>query len=105
MPYNDFIHTKKLQMLTGDALLAKVKELTIMEPTEPVSREQSIGRTQREMIDKEQQIRVKILPQLEKFSEELNYNYCSDDPALEYMVRKLDKITEELITILNQEDT
>jgi hypothetical protein len=54
---------------------------------------------------KEQQIRVKILPQLEKFSEELNYMYCSDDPALEYMVRKLDQITEELTTILNQEDT
>ena len=54
---------------------------------------------------KEQQIRVKILPQLEKFSEDLIDYYCSDDPALKYMVRKLDQITEELITILNQEDT
>jgi hypothetical protein len=54
---------------------------------------------------KEQQIRVKILPQLEKFSDDLFDYYCSDDPALKYMVRKLDQITEELITILNQEDT
>ena len=36
-------------MLTGDALLAKVKELSHTEPTKPVSREQSIRRTQREM--------------------------------------------------------
>ena len=53
---------------------------------------------------KEQLIRVKILPQLERFSEELVDCYCSDDPALKYMVRKLDQITEELITILNQEE-
>jgi hypothetical protein len=60
--------------------------------------------TQRPLM-KEQQIRVKILPQLERFSEDLLYYYCSDEPALKYMVRKLDQITEELITILNQEDT
>ena len=90
-------------MLTGDALLAKVKELTIMEPTKPVSREQSIGRTQREMIDKEQQIRVKILPQLESLSD--NLIDCHDNGTAKYFGRKLDKITEELITILNQEDT
>jgi hypothetical protein len=35
-------------MLTGDALLAKVKELTVTEPTKPIPTEQSIGRTQRE---------------------------------------------------------
>ena len=38
-------------MLTGDAPLAKVKELCHTEPTKPVSREQSIGRTQRGMTD------------------------------------------------------
>jgi hypothetical protein len=58
MPYNDFIHAKELQMITGDALLAKVKELTIMEPTKPVSQEQSIARTQRGMTDIQ---KVKIL--------------------------------------------
>lgn len=35
-------------MLTGDALLAKVKELTVTEPTKPAPTEQSIARTQRE---------------------------------------------------------
>jgi len=34
-------------MLTGDALLAKVKELTVTEPTKPAPTEQSIARTQR----------------------------------------------------------
>jgi len=34
-------------MLTGDALLAKVKELTVTEPTKRISTEQSIARTQR----------------------------------------------------------
>lgn len=57
------------------------------------------------MTDTKQQIRVKILPQLESFSDELLNCYCSDDPALNYMVRKLNQITEELITILNQEVT
>lgn len=39
-------------MLTGDELLAKVRELTITEPTKPlVSQEQSIGRTHREMTE------------------------------------------------------
>ena len=57
------------------------------------------------MTDTKQQIRAKILPQLESFSDELFDCYCSDDPALNYMVRKLDQITEELITILNQEGT
>ena len=90
-------------MLTGDALLAKVKELTIMEPTKPVSREQSNGRTQREIIDKEQLIRVKILPQLESVSDYLIG--CLDNGTAKYFGGKLDKITEELITILNQEDT
>ena len=88
-------------MLTGDALLAKVKELTIMEPTKPVSREQSIGRTQRGIIDK--LIRVKILPQLESLSD--NLIDCHDNGTAKRFGRKLDKITEELITILNQEDT
>lgn len=55
------------------------------------------------MTDKERQIRVNILPQLERFSDDLFDYYCSDEPALQYMVRKLDKITEELITILNQD--
>ena len=90
-------------MLTGDALLAKVKELTIMKPTKPVSREQSIGRTQRGMIDKERQIRVKILPQLESVSDYLID--CHDNGTAKHLGRKLDKITEELVTILNQEDT
>ena len=36
-------------MLTGDELLAKVKELSHTEPTKPVSQEQSIGRIQREI--------------------------------------------------------
>jgi hypothetical protein len=38
-------------MLTGDALLEKVKELCHTEPTKPVSREQSIARTQRGMTE------------------------------------------------------
>ena len=57
------------------------------------------------MTDTKQQIRAKILPQLESFSDELFDCYCPDDPALNYMVRKLDQITEELITLLNQDDT
>ena len=100
MPYNDFIHTKELQMITGDALLAKVKELTIMEPTKPVSQEQSIARTQRGMTNKEQLIRVKILPQLESLSD--NLFDCHDNATAKYFCRKLDKITEELVTILNE---
>ena len=38
-------------MLTGDALLAKVKELCHTESTKPLSQEQSIGRTQRGMTE------------------------------------------------------
>ena len=56
------------------------------------------------MTNKEQQIRRSILPQLERFSDELFDDYVSDYPPLRYSVRKLDQITEELITILNQED-
>ena len=101
MPYNDFIHTKELQMITGDALLAKVKELTIMEPTKPVSQEQSIARTQRGMTEKEQLIRVKILPRLENLSDSL-FDYHDDGTAKKIILRELDKITKELVTILNE---
>jgi hypothetical protein len=51
-------------------------------------------------ITKEQLIRVKILPQLESLAEYLFDNYKSVRPY----VRKLDAITEELISILNEED-
>jgi len=101
MHYNDFIHTKELQMITDDALLAKVKELTIMEPTKPVSQEQSIARTQRGMTDKEQLIRVKILPQLESLSDNL-FDCPLHNGIEKQLCRKLDKITEELVTILNE---
>jgi hypothetical protein len=56
------------------------------------------------MTNKEQQIRCSILPQLERISDELFDYHVSDYPPLRYVVRKLDQITEELITILNQED-
>lgn len=50
-------------------------------------------------ITKEQLIRIKILPQLESLSDNL---FDLNEPARPY-VRKLDRITEELITILNDE--
>jgi hypothetical protein len=52
------------------------------------------------MTNKEQQIRTKILPQLESLSEYMFDTFKVIRPS----VRKLDAITEELITILNQED-
>ena len=53
-----------------------------------------------EMTDKVMQIRSKIIPQLESFSDNL-----FDNTEVERLyVRKLDKITEELICILNQEN-
>ena len=54
-------------------------------------------------ITKEQLIRVKILPQLESVSDFLLD--CHDNSTAKHFGRKLDKITEELITILNDEDT
>lgn len=51
------------------------------------------------MENKEQEIRSKIIPQLERFSDAL-FDYTTVDRLY---VRKLDKITEELITILNEE--
>jgi hypothetical protein len=53
-------------------------------------------------ITKEQLIRVKILPQLESASDFLLN--CHDNSTAKYFGRKLDKITEELITILNEEN-
>ena len=38
-------------MLTGDELLAKVKEIAIEQSTKPLSKEQSIGRIRREMTE------------------------------------------------------
>lgn len=52
-------------------------------------------------ITKEQLIRVKILPQLESVSDTLFD--CHSNSSARYIVRRLDKITEELITILNDE--
>jgi hypothetical protein len=52
-------------------------------------------------ITKEQLIRVKILPQLESVSDFLLD--CHDNSTSKYFGRKLDKITEELITILNDD--
>lgn len=49
------------------------------------------------MTDKEMQIRVNILPQLERLANLL----WDNERGIEG--RKLDKITEELITILNQD--
>lgn len=51
------------------------------------------------MTDKVMQIRSKIIPQLESLSDNL-----WDTEVERLYVRKLDKITEELICILNQED-
>jgi hypothetical protein len=51
-------------------------------------------------ITKEQLIRIKILPRLERLSDDL----FDHNSAIRPLVRKLDSITEELITILNQED-
>ena len=53
-------------------------------------------------ITKEQLIRVKILPQLESVSDFLLD--CHDNSTAKHFGRKLDKITEELITILNEEN-
>jgi hypothetical protein len=55
------------------------------------------------MITKEQLIRVKILPQLESLSDSMLD--CHDNSIAKQLGRKLDKITEELITILNDETT
>jgi hypothetical protein len=52
------------------------------------------------MTNKEQLIRVKILPQLESASNFLIG--CHDNGTAKYFGRKLDKITEELVTILNE---
>jgi len=52
-------------------------------------------------ITKEQLIRVKILPQLESVSDFLLD--CHDNSTAKHFGRKLDKITEELITILNDD--
>jgi hypothetical protein len=52
------------------------------------------------MDNKEQLIRVKILPQLESLSD--NLFDCYDNARAKYFCRKLDKITEELVTILNE---
>lgn len=38
-------------MLTGDELLAKVKEIAIEQSTKPLSKDQSIGRIHREMTE------------------------------------------------------
>jgi hypothetical protein len=54
-------------------------------------------------ITKEQLIRVKILPQLESLSDFM-FDYMTDDKSMRPLVRKLDTITEELITILNEDD-
>ena len=54
-------------------------------------------------ITKEQLIRVKILPQLESVSDFLLD--CHDNSTAKHFGRKLDKITEELVTILNEQDT
>jgi hypothetical protein len=53
-------------------------------------------------ITKEQLIRVKILPQLESVSDFLLDWH--DSSVAKYFGRKLNKITEELITILNEEN-
>ena len=54
-------------------------------------------------ITKKQLIQVKILPQLESVSDSLLD--CHDNATAKYFGRKLDKITEELITILIDENT
>ena len=54
------------------------------------------------MPTKEQLIRIKILPRLESLSDSMLD--CNNNHTARYLGRKLDKITEELITILNQED-
>jgi len=53
------------------------------------------------MTDKEQLIRVKILPRLENLSDSL-FNYHDDGTAKKIILRELDKITKELVTILNE---
>jgi hypothetical protein len=52
-------------------------------------------------ITKEQLIRVKILPQLKRVSDKLWEN----GQGRGAICQKIDKITEELINILNDEDT
>jgi hypothetical protein len=54
-------------------------------------------------ITKKQLIQAKILPQLESVSDALLD--CHDYSMAKHFGRKLDKITEELITILIDEDT
>ena len=51
-------------------------------------------------ITKEQLIRVKILPQLERVSDKL----WETGQGRSAIGQKIDKITEELIIILNEED-
>ena len=50
-------------------------------------------------ISKEQEIRVRIIPQLERLSD----NLWDEDSVPHRLPRILDRITEELITLLNQE--
>lgn len=56
------------------------------------------------MSDKLSQIRKKIIPQLECLSDNLFDYYGSEIPSLKNHISYLDKITEELITILNTEE-
>jgi len=53
------------------------------------------------MTNKEQLIRVKILPQLESLSDNL-FDCPLHNGIEKQFCRKLDKITEELVTILNE---
>jgi hypothetical protein len=50
-------------------------------------------------ISKEQLIRVKIIPQLESLSD----NLFDNDSVSNRYARRLDRITEELITLLNND--
>jgi hypothetical protein len=50
-------------------------------------------------ISKEQLIRVKIIPQLESLSD----NLFDNDSVSNQYARRLDRITEELITLLNND--
>jgi hypothetical protein len=100
-------------MLTGDALLAKVREgreLTITEPTKPlVSKEQSIARTQRETtITKEQLDQLWNALEYTRATIGSGYDFPSMEGKMDYQLihkgraHQSNDYLEQAIKIVNQ---
>lgn len=74
-------------MLTGDALLAKVKELTFTEPTKPAPQEQSIARMNRETtITKEELDRLWNALEYTRATISNGYDFPSMEGKMDYQL-------------------